>query len=335
MRLIASLAVIGTIGAASQSQAQTSSCAEALVIATYSRAKTEHSDYRLASYVSKSEYEQIKQNAGASAVIYGVPVGANWDDFQNRVRTVVENYAESLTHDQAENLMWTGLDPDAANAYSACLAEKVLSQPGLHLTVKTATKNDVAVQVTWIPVGRDPSKAPLAWVWHGSSTKAFPSRASSGTTTVSIPRPQGQQTLIVNSNGRSDALVISPLPPAPSMPLEVPVETTETYRSLPIDGWGDNWATGQVCTPEKPADWTIVAVTDFHLESNSERNNCGAYTSCTGGNTDTSRSACRSVSVQGHNENRYDGHGVAVAVLSVKWRYKIRVPRDGVARAAW
>jgi len=100
------------------------------------------------------------------------------------------------------------------------------------------------------------------------------------------------------------------------------VETEETYRSPEIVGWGKNFsAPYTLCTPDKPTDWTIEAVTDFHLESTTERGNCNAFTTCGGNNTDTSAHVCRTVSVQGHDENRFDGYGRAIAVLKVKWKH--------------
>jgi hypothetical protein len=105
-------------------------------------------------------------------------------------------------------------------------------------------------------------------------------------------------------------------------PEDILVETIETYRSLEIVGWGKNFSPPYtLCTPDKPSDWTIEAVTDFHLESSTERETCNRWTTCGGNNTDTNAHVCRTVSVQGHDENRFDGYGRAVAVLRVKWKH--------------
>jgi len=100
------------------------------------------------------------------------------------------------------------------------------------------------------------------------------------------------------------------------------VETQEDYRSPEITGWGSNFSPPfTLCTPDKPAGWTIVGAPTLRLESATERGACGSYTACGGDNTDTPTHACRTISVQGHNENRFDGYGRAVAVLHVTWRH--------------
>jgi hypothetical protein len=62
--------------------AQAGPCSDALVISTYDRFETKHVDWRLASHVFGTAYNEIRDKAGASATIYGVPVGANYGDFK-------------------------------------------------------------------------------------------------------------------------------------------------------------------------------------------------------------------------------------------------------------
>jgi hypothetical protein len=302
-----------------------SGCGEALVIATYNRAQIEHDDWRLASYVTESEYNTIKKDAGASAVIYGVPVGASYSDYQRRVIEKTNSYQESLTHDQAINVMWTGLDPNAANAYSECLKAKIFNQPGLHFAVRAATKDQVSVVMVWTPIGDESRNAIPEWTWKGESFSSLPRSVPSGMRIAILPRPKEQQMLAANYKGHADSLVIDPYPPPPTPALVHSEETSEEYRSPEIVGWGSNWsAPFALCTPDKPADWTIVKVYDFHLESATERSTCGAFTTCGGSNTDTATHVCRVVSVQGHNENRFDGYGRAVAVFHVTWRHLVK-----------
>jgi hypothetical protein len=51
-------------------------CEHALVMSTYNLKNEVSLDWRMAEFVSLNTYNEIKQTAGASAVIYGVPVGA-------------------------------------------------------------------------------------------------------------------------------------------------------------------------------------------------------------------------------------------------------------------
>ena len=99
--IVASLLVL--VASSVNAQAD-ESCSDALVIATYSRVDTLNTDYRLAWHVSESAYEEVKKKAGVNAVIYGVPVGANYSDFQKNIRERTANYASSFTQSQATNV---------------------------------------------------------------------------------------------------------------------------------------------------------------------------------------------------------------------------------------
>jgi hypothetical protein len=186
------------------------------VRSTYNQFDSQHVDWRLASHVSESAYEQIKHDAGGSAVIYGVPTGGNYSDFQNRVSQYASDLNTSLSADQAVNVMWTGLDPSSPSAYSTCLNAQVLTSRGLHLVVNSATKSDIALTLSWLPRGNDPSNiGDLAWSPFPGIK--FPSTLISGETIVVIPRPAVQRTLAVNSSstGFSDSIVLEPLQPPP------------------------------------------------------------------------------------------------------------------------
>lgn len=117
------------------------------------------------------------------------------------------------------------------------------------------------------------------------------------------------------------------LPSPNSSSKEKFIETSEEYRSPEITGWGKNFsAPYTLCTPDKPSDWTIAAPPVLTLESKTERGDCNRYTTCGGDNTDTPTHACRTISVQGHDENRFDGYGRAVAVLRVTWNHPAANP---------
>lgn len=318
VRLLAAICLC--VSFSSPGYSQGSGCAEALVLATYNRVDVANSDWRVAAYVTESQYNEVKQKAGLNAVIYGVPVGANYSDYQKSLQEKTSSYKESLTQSQATNVMWTGLDPQSSNAYAECLKTRMFSQPGVHVDVKSATRLEVSVVIVWTPIGsaRD---ANLRWSWAGTGVAALPKIVKPGSYTAVLPRPEKQQILAVNFEGYSDSLIIEPFPAPPIVEIRM-VETSEEYRSGVIEGWGTNFSNPTaLCTPEKPPGWTIVKVYDFHLESPSERNECGKWTTCGGAETDTPRRACRIVSVQGHTDNKYSGYGRAVAVFHVTWRH--------------
>jgi hypothetical protein len=118
-------------------------------------------------------------------------------------------------------------------------------------------------------------------------------------------------------------VVSKPRPPAPPPPPVVFEDTIEEVRSpRAVEAWGSNWSPEELfCTSEKPPDWTIVHVSDVHLESATERGSCGPWTVCGGSQADTPRRVCRTLRVQGHNENRFDGWGRAVLSFNVTWHH--------------
>lgn len=296
-------------------------CRDALVLATYSKSEITNEDWRLASFVTENDYNTIKHDAGINAVIYGVPVGASYSDYQKSVKEKTNSYNESLTQSQKVNVMWTGLDPNAKNTYSECLKTKIFSKQGLHLGVQSATKQQVSVAVAWTPIGTQ--RVPrLEWQWTGQGSQSLPRTVQPGIHIVVLPRPDKQQILAVNYKGYADQLILEPYPAPPAVKPKNYIETSEEYRSPEQVGWGDNWSKPYtLCTPSKPADWIVVKVEDFHLESNTERNNCGRWTTCGGQEADTATRVCRTTSVQGHNESRFDGYGKMVSVFHVTWKH--------------
>ena len=213
--------------------ADVSDCNAALVMSTYNRLETSHTDWRLASLVKESEWNEINQKAGANALIYGVPVGASWSDFQKRVSEKVNSYNESLTHDELINVAWTGLDPNGADAYTKCIRETLLSQEGLQMYVLHATKSEVAIRIRWSPVGNEPRVATPNWTWNAPGKSKLPSQASSGRTTFVLPRPKNQQILNANFQGHDTSLVITPYPPPPTLAPSRPTWHTEDKDGRP------------------------------------------------------------------------------------------------------
>jgi hypothetical protein len=196
-----------------------SSCKDALVLATYNSFSTATLDWRLAQYVSDSVYNEVKNEAGGNAVIYGFPVGADYNDFKKRVDDKVATHQESLTSTQATNVMWTGLDPGSVSVYSKCLDAQAQQGRGLHLTVRHATKRDIALTVRWTPQGNDPTTISVQWSPAVFEGLTLPVHFTAGDTVVIVPRPTEQQSLAIVCPGFSDTLVVEPYPPLPVTPV--------------------------------------------------------------------------------------------------------------------
>jgi hypothetical protein len=321
LRLIAYPAVLAGLFVCHAATAQSNeNCSDALVRATYNRIASSSSDWRIARHVSEKDYDEIKKSAGLSAVIYGVPIDASYDDFQKRIREKTDRYNESLTQSQLTNILWTGLDPNSGSLYTECIKSRIFSQRGLRLAVRSATASEVAIWISWSPRGDDKNPRP-EWSFSGDGIDRMPKLLAAGERIVVLPRPKEQKTLAVNFKGYADSLIIEPFPIANPTVREVAyVETTETYDSEEITGWGTNFSAPNVlCTPEKPKGWTIVKVTHF-LKSARERGSCGSWTTCTGSETDSGTRACRAVTVQGHTDNKFSGYGTATSHLQVTWK---------------
>lgn len=194
----------------------TDNCDSALVMTTYKEGTSEHVDWRKASLVTRNDYDEIKHDAGLNVVIYGVPVGASYEDFEKRVRSGLKSLQESVSQDYARNVLWTGLTPTGANAYHNCLRAKAAASRGLHLDVLSATASDISLLATWVPVNQDLSEIPVSWSGASPDLLAhLPDRLVAGERIIPFPRPAKEYTLAVSYLGMSDAVTLTPLPLEP------------------------------------------------------------------------------------------------------------------------
>lgn len=299
-------------------------CDAALVKSTYNSFSSDHLDWRLATLVTQKEYDDIKQEEGANAVIYGIPVGESYKDYQTHLKEKLSSYHESLTHDQIVNILWTGLDPNSPSAYRDCLNAQIFAARGLHMAVVSATKSDVSVIVSWNPQGSDPSRITPRWTWHGAGAASLPSALTQGSTTVVLPRPDIQRTLAINYPGFTSSAVLEPLAKLPPLPAPAPwVVVTETYKSdnAASGACKDYGAWASVCSPDKPEGWTIVS---YHFDLTGDRAGC-QYAKCDVASPPTPTKICYHFQTQGHDEecghSGNTGIHYSTGVLTVVWQH--------------
>jgi hypothetical protein len=215
---IVSLGTALSLGIVSVDARGAGSCDSALVMSTYNSKTNVGSDWRLADIVSQDTYDQIKHDAGANAVIYGIPVGASYSDFHNHVDQMRKSYSESLSYSQKVNIAWTGLDPNSSSVYHDCITKEILSSVGLHAAVLSATETDITVLVRWNLPG-NAAALNVKWVSSNSrdpSMAAFPSKIAQGDTTVIVKRPTTEFSIAGNAKGYSTyQIVLDPLPTSP------------------------------------------------------------------------------------------------------------------------
>jgi hypothetical protein len=205
-------------------------CTDALVKSTLSIGSSVRTDWRLAVLVSEGEWNDASQKGGASAVIYGVPVGANYQDFKSRVSQMSQSYNQSLSTEQLYNLAWTGLDPIAADAYKACLDSQQL---GLLVAVRSATASAISLLVRYNGTGNEPP-GPITVQWvpptiEGVQLDTSVPQGGNGHT-FQVPRPQAETVLYANYGGiTSSGVELGPLPP----PLPTPAPVAPVAWSTP------------------------------------------------------------------------------------------------------
>jgi hypothetical protein len=222
-------------------------CNATLIQSTYMLTNDQFSDYRLAQQVDQSTYDEIQKSAGVNAVIYGVPVGASYSDFQKNISNMRSSTDVSLTQNDFTNIAWTGLTDANNQAYSACVNALVASSRGLNLFVERATDTDVVVSLNWTATGNQSNKINITWTSFGLETSALPNTAIAGTQFIDFKRPTKDTSIIVNSTDVGDAsfIVLTPLP-TPIKPvgpvLNTKCEIGATDRSISLAlGQTANW----------------------------------------------------------------------------------------------
>lgn len=284
-RILLGLGIVASLSTGQVTYAQgVLDCTPALVRSTATQQSSDSLDWRLAVLVDESTYNELKKDASVSATIYGIPMGANYAEFQKNYATKRSAHNESLTTTQARNVAWTGLDPNGASAYATCVQSQVFSTRGLHMAVKGATATDISIAVNWLPQGRDTATIKPTWIWDddgsigksrakNKSKSPFPTTLTQGFTVVVLKRPSAQQTFGINFPGYGDSVTLSPLPVPPIKDPVVVREPAIVDSSPPTNSGrcGDFGSWAQLCTTAKPAGWSIV---DHEFSLTGDRAGC-------------------------------------------------------------
>jgi len=186
-------------------------CRGALVKSTYSMNSSVRSDWRLAKLVTENDWDEASRNLGANAVIYGVPVGLSYGDFQQRVSDKYNSYSESLSTESLLNLAWVGLDPNSPSAYQACLDSQQL---GLTLNVMGATQTKVYLRIRYS--GNEGGNIKVSWVPPEIAGKTLNRivPATGNGHNFEVDRPSQEIKLAANYKGIASRFVpLGPLPP--------------------------------------------------------------------------------------------------------------------------
>jgi hypothetical protein len=193
-------------------------CEEALVRAAYEESSSVHTDYRLATLVTQSDWDQASRNAGASAELFGVPIGASYGDYHEAAMNKSQSLSESYSHDQLLSIAWSGLDPNATNVYRACLENTVMQANGLQAAIIAANQSDITILVHWFVPGEHRA-ARVRWLPKETFGAKLPNAIPQGYTALVVDRPKDKpQSLTGNYRGYTTGVInLYPyIPPPPS-----------------------------------------------------------------------------------------------------------------------
>lgn len=196
------------------SKASADDCTQALIVTTYKNDSSSRYDWRIAKHVTEETYKDLKKDIGASGKIFGVPVGANYNEFQTNISKLELTYSERLTVDQARSVLWTGLSSTSVSAYSLCLRAKVLAGNGLQVAVLAATDTQLELLVKWVVPGF-PRATNVVWSPKSIGSVTLPTKLETGEVSIIVDRPASEILVTANTRGyTSRAIRLTPLPKA-------------------------------------------------------------------------------------------------------------------------
>jgi hypothetical protein len=193
-------------------------CEDVLIRSTYQSTSSVHTDYRLATLVTQSVWDEASRNAGAQGEVYGVPVGGSYAEYHRNAEASSRSMNQSYTHDQLVSIAWSGLDANSAGPYEQCLKNELMQANGLQAAVVGATTTDLQVLVHWFIPGQ-PAAAQVTWTPASIEGKPLQTNIPQGYTTIIVPRPAAQQSLVGNYPGyTTGGLTLYPyIPPPPPL----------------------------------------------------------------------------------------------------------------------
>jgi hypothetical protein len=223
-------------------------CSDALVLAHLASNDQYQSDFRLAAFVNRNVWEQSSHDGGVNALIYGVPVGASYDDFHKRAEASASGVSQRLTIQQSHNIQWTGLDPNAPSVYEKCV-DAIANQQGLHLYVVAATERDITVNIRWTPIGMKGLQAiPVSWSGADAAMlQRLPKTIVPGGTVIVLQRPTQALTLGVNYDGHPSLVELTPMPAAV-------VAKPPVWGDFQLEGDKWDWIATKVNNECRPSD---------------------------------------------------------------------------------
>jgi hypothetical protein len=122
-------------------------CSRALIPDTTSENSASVQNLSIAWNMSEYSYNEARSKFGASAVIYGVPVGINYSEFRKNIQNIAQKYNYQNFEQRSFSYATSSLGTNSRDAYIACLA----NSGGLVVYAKAITNSYYVVAVKYAP----------------------------------------------------------------------------------------------------------------------------------------------------------------------------------------
>jgi hypothetical protein len=216
--IIRAAAVALAISSASNAQAQSGQCSQALI------SDVGRIDLRSIEGLARAELHRrsLSENsnwaAGLNVVVDGVSLGADFSQAEQTRESYFSQSSLDWTSDRLKSVATQTLSQNSVAAYRACLEGRHRSGP--RILVHDATRDQVTISVLWqSPPGASPTtEAVDVSISGGAFRGQFPDQWTTGASHAVITdrTPGTDMRVVANIGAESDAAFISRLPEPPA-----------------------------------------------------------------------------------------------------------------------
>jgi hypothetical protein len=228
MRIVAltlikiSLCVCGMVASsvpALSQEADVSKCDATLVRETSQEKDVSQKDYRLALLITKDVYQKLYQSLDAKAIVYGIPMGAGFEEYHANAVHMKSYLAESYNESRLREVAKTYLSRDGARLYGECLRAVAMSMQGLHLFIRNGSPQDrqTILAAYWYDTNK---LKPITVSWEPSvvAGKTLGSKINVGENLIPLATPTTDRLkLILHYPGQDQEVTIEPIASPPPL----------------------------------------------------------------------------------------------------------------------
>jgi hypothetical protein len=121
-------------------------------------------DWRMAESLTRDQWSEISHHANADAIVYGVPLGASWQDYHANAEHLDTAHQEQLSVQQNTALWMKTMSDNSVAAYRECIRNVGNTDPGLHLSPTAYTDDKEYLLLSYTPTRwTDPHVVSVTW----------------------------------------------------------------------------------------------------------------------------------------------------------------------------